>query len=409
MLELDDSETDLRAGVSLWDALHPPERGAAAFAGEARAGVAIIGAGITGSLLAERLTREGRTVVLIDRHKPQQGSTAASTALLQWEIDAPMLELEERCGFDAAARIYQRSRASVGVICDLCASLRLPCDLAARDAFYLSGNALDPVLLKEECALRQRAGLPSHWLSGHELAAVGLVAEAALRSEGAAEVDPAALARGLLNVARQRGAQVFSGVEAQAYEMGAHGVTIACDTGAIVRANYLLLANGYEMPAFAASSGHRITSTWAIATAALAPHWPSRALVWEAAEPYAYLRTSADGRIIIGGGDEDIISDPNARDAMTPEKIALLRDKLKALAPGAGDVAIEYAWAGLFGETDDALPLIGAVPNAPRTFAAFGYGGNGITFSAMAAEIVANALRGQRDEDAALYALDRFD
>ena len=94
---------------------------------------------------------------------------------------------------------------------------------------------------------------------------------------------------------------------------------------------------------------------------------------------------------------------------MAPEKIALLRDKLKALAPGAGDVAIEYAWAGLFGETDDALPLIGAVTNAPRTFAAFGYGGNGITFSAMAAEIVANALRGQRDEDAALYALDRFD
>lgn len=408
MEDLSDGETDLRSGESLWEAQNPAPTGAMLARQEWRADVAIVGAGITGSLLAERLTREGRTVIVIDRRAPQRGSTAASTALLQWEIDAPMLELEERFGFEIAAHICQRSFASVRAIETLCANLSIACSFAPREAFYLAGDELDPALLKEECALRQRAGLPSAWIGAHELAAEGLVAEAALRSQGAAEVDPVALARGLLACAQARGAIVLSGVEAKAYEQDARGVTIACEDGSLVRASHLILANGYELPDFAAPKGHRITSTWAFATAPDAPLWPTRALVWEAAETYAYMRTAFDGRIVIGGGDEDI-SDPDARDAKTSAKIALLRAKLEALAPAARDVRIDYAWAGLFGETEDSLPFIGAVPNTERTFAAFGYGGNGITFSAMAADMLAPMLRGERDGDEALYALDRFE
>jgi len=404
---LTDGETDLRAGVSLWDAQNPEPPRAAPPAQESRADVAIVGAGITGSLLAERLTREGRSVIVIDRRAPQRGSTAASTALLQWEIDAPMLELEQRFGFEAAAHICRRSYGSVRAIEALCSGLSIACSAAPREALYLAGDALDASLLKEECALRQRAGFPSVWIGANELAAEGLTAEAALRSQGAAEVDPVALARGLLACAEARGAAVLSGVEAQAYEPTAQGVTIACENGAVARASHLILANGYELPEFAAPKGHRITSTWAFATTPNAPVWPTRALVWEAAETYAYMRTSADGRIIIGGGDEDI-SDPAARDALTAEKIALLRSKLGALAPAACDVEIAYAWAGLFGETEDSLPFIGAVPGAPNVLAAFGYGGNGITFSAMAADMIAAAVRGERDDDEARYALDRF-
>ncbi|WP_456659488.1 FAD-dependent oxidoreductase [Bradyrhizobium sp. JR3.5] len=44
----------------------------------------IVGAGITGSLLAERLTRQGLDVVIVDRERPGRGSTAASTAMLLW-------------------------------------------------------------------------------------------------------------------------------------------------------------------------------------------------------------------------------------------------------------------------------------------------------------------------------------
>ncbi|MET0181789.1 MAG: FAD-binding oxidoreductase [Caulobacterales bacterium] len=407
MPDLADGETDLRSGLSVWEARNPKEADAPPILPLVRTDIAIIGAGITGALLAERMTREGRTVALIDRRVPQQGSTAASTALLQWEIDAPMLELEQRLGFETAARIYRRSQDSVRTIGRLCVAYGLDCDFAPRDAFYLAGNALDPVLLREEARLRLAAGLPSRWISGAELAEEGLIAEAALRSQGAAEVDPVALARGLLDVARQRGAIVLAGIEARDYEITPQGVTIACDSGGVVVAEHLFLANGYEMPEFVRSRGHKITSTWAIATAPRTT-WPSRAMVWEAAEPYAYMRTTFDGRIVIGGEDEDI-TDPETRDAATPGKAAALRAKLAALFPVAEGASADFSWSGFFGETEDSLPLIGAAPGSVRTYAAFGYGGNGITFSAMAADILAAARRGERDADEAFYALDRFE
>ena len=54
----------------------------------------IVGAGITGSLVAERLTRQGLDVVIVDRELPGRGSTAACTSMLLWEIDRPLRATE---------------------------------------------------------------------------------------------------------------------------------------------------------------------------------------------------------------------------------------------------------------------------------------------------------------------------
>jgi glycine/D-amino acid oxidase-like deaminating enzyme len=51
------------------------------------------------------------------------------------------------------------------------------------------------------------------------------------------------------------------------------------------------------------------------------------------------------------------------------------------------------------------LPSIGAIPGKPRCWAVLGFGGNGITYSRIAADIISAALMGKRDPDADLYAL----
>ena len=53
------------------------------------------------------------------------------------------------------------------------------------------------------------------------------------------------------------------------------------------------------------------------------------------------------------------------------------------------------------------LPAIGPVPGAERCFAVMGYGGNGITFSAIAAQLIQRAILGLDDPDAELFALPR--
>jgi glycine/D-amino acid oxidase-like deaminating enzyme len=171
-----------------------------------------------------------------------------------------------------------------------------------------------------------------------------------------------------------------------------------------VRARHLVLATGYELSKLLRPRGYRVISTWAMATAPQpAALWPSRALVWEAADPYLYVRTTPEGRVIAGGEDEDF-EDAARRDALTPRKAALISRRLGALMPGL-DAEPEFAWTGCFGESATGLPAIGPIPGAPRCHAVMGFGGNGITFSAIAAEMLQRSIAGLPDPDTDLFAL----
>ena len=68
------------------------------------------------------------------------------------------------------------------------------------------------------------------------------------------------------------------------------------------------------------------------------------------------------------------------------------------------DATPEFAWAGAFGTTETGLPRIGGVPGKKNCWAILGFGGNGITYSRIAADIVVAALAGRADPDADLYA-----
>ncbi len=162
------------------------------------------------------------------------------------------------------------------------------------------------------------------------------------------------------------------------------------------------------MPDYVPARLHRIRSSWALATAPLHAEatWPTAKLVWEAATPYLYFRSAAGGRVVAGGEDEDIM-DAAKRDALVPRKTEAILKGLRERCPGLAIEGAEFTWAGFFGETTDSLPLIGRVPGKTRTLAAFGYGGNGISFSAMAADMIAAEISGSRHANADLYALDR--
>jgi glycine/D-amino acid oxidase-like deaminating enzyme len=397
----------LRTGRTIWQAGRDPVLEASTRLPQQLAtDVVIIGAGITGAFLAERFSRAGRRVVVIDRRPPAEGSTAASTAMLLWELDACLLELEDRLGFEAAAKISRQCRHAVRHIGRLVAALDLNCDFAMRQSLYLAGTELDETDLREEHALRKRMGIVGALLDAGAVAVRGFDAEAALLYPGAAEVDPVRLAQGLLAKAGARGAMVLSPALATVYEAGPRGVVIETREGDVVRADLMVLANGYEIPDFVETPRHRLLTSWAIAGVP-APSGASHdsALVWEASEPYLYLRTTANGRLIVGGEDEPYSGEDQGAQLKDQKVEALLR-RLAARCPRLHDFNADFEWAGVFGESEDSLPMIGPVPGRPNCYAAFGYGGNGITFSALAAEFLAATVEG-RNADAAAYALDR--
>lgn len=396
---------DLRGGRTLWAERNVPVRRAPLIE-DLRCDVLIVGGGITGSLAAEYLTRLGQHVIVIDRERPGLGSTAASTAMLLWETDSTLTELTNLYGFDRAANIYQRSHRVVAGLMDMIEVLALPCAMRCRDTLYLSAGEVDGAQLLAEQRLRERAGLPGVYLDHRQLADLSIAREGAIHSPGSAEADPLALSRSLLAVAMSRGARVFD-AEAVRYDSGPASVIVGMEDGRVIEAKNVVLATGYVMPDFVTSDLHKITSSFAIATPSQPrPLWRGDALIWEASSNYLYARTTSDRRIIVGGEDDPDAVDPGKRDRVMPKKAEAILKRLGALWPDA-DATAEYVWSGAFGTTADGLPLIGQVSGRRGIYAAYGYGGNGITFSFMAAQILGEMILGRPRAWFDAFALDR--
>jgi len=459
VLDSDDTEqADLRGGRSPWYTTSEHavrlELGA-----NVKCDALIGGGGITGSLIAERLTRQGLDVIVIDRELPGRGSTTASTSMLLcastsmllWEIDRSLTQLTELYGFERASRAYQASLQAVVGLKSLVHQLGVSCELRDKPSLYLAAGNTSKELLGEH-QLRERAGLPGEFLDhGMLLDVFGIARAGALVSPDAADADPSQLARGMLKIAVARGARLFE-AEAVNFDAAARSVGIQLKNGREIEARSVILATGYVMPSIIHSTIQTVSSSWAIATKpqpqnlwkagaliwedskdylgyvmpaiihstiqtvssswaiATKPQpqnlWKAGALIWEDSKDYLYARTTSAGRIIIGGEDSEEVTEPEARDRLIPQKARVLAQKLAALWPAA-DLDIEYRWSGTFDTTSDGLPLIGPVPAAKGIFAAYGYGGNGITFSFLAAQLIGDLIAGSSSQLLNDFALDR--
>lgn len=328
--------------------------------------------------------------------------------MLLWEIDRSLADLTDIYGFERAANIYRHSFAAVSGLADLVSSRGLSCGIRHKRSLYLTAGKIGARELLAEHELRVRAGLPGDFLDHLTLLQeFGIYREAAIHSVGSADADPVLLCQGLLAAAGAHGAKVFD-AGAENYDSSGQAVVVELDSGHVIEAKQVVLATGYVMPDFVTSDLHKIASSWAIATPPQPADalWRDGALIWEASEAYSYARTTTDNRIIMGGEDDDQVIEPEERDGLMPGKADTILHKLNALWSNAEPVA-EFVWSGAFGTTSDGLPLIGPVPGHPRIHAAYGYGGNGITYSYLASRMIAASIAGNKQPWFDDFAIDR--
>ncbi|BBI60014.1 hypothetical protein HSBAA_13200 [Vreelandella sulfidaeris] len=263
------------------------------------------------------------------------GSSAASTGLLQYEIDTHMSHLAKRYGETDALLAYQACADAIGELETLAAGMG-DVDFERQHSLYYASNEEHVAPLKEELALRQKHGFEAEWLGSEAiLAEYGFAAPGAILTKLAASVDPYRMAYQLFAKVIERGGEVYDRTQMEEMAPDEQGVTLTLTNGATLRCQYVVMATGYESQTWLPKPVAVNRSSYAFITDPLSLETLGKlrhTMLWESARPYLYMRTTGDGRLLVGG-DDDENDIPARRDARVEEKARGLTRKVEALWP----------------------------------------------------------------------------
>jgi glycine/D-amino acid oxidase-like deaminating enzyme len=401
---------DLKSGYPFWAVRNGLMRAFPPLREDLSCDVLVVGGGISGALIANELCAHGHDVALIEQRDIGWGSTAASTALLQYEIDTHLIDLTERYGEDAAVLAYRACAEAIPALRAVASGFR-GIDCHPMHSLYYASRRRHGAVLHEEYVARRRHGFDVRWLDADAVReGYGIQAPGAILSALAARVDPYQLTYRLLMRLAKAGCAVHDRTVLHTLQPTARGVTATTPEGVRIRSRHVVLATGYAGQRWLKQSVARNRSSYAfitdpIDTAQLGPLTDT--MVWESARPYLYMRSTGDHRLLVGGED-DAVDIPARRDARVGGKTGTLLKQVARLFPHL-PLHPAFSWGGTFAETHDGLPFFGPHPQwGPRVLFAMAYGGNGITYSMIGAGLLRARIERRRHPLAALFGFQRL-
>lgn len=360
--------------------------------------VLIVGGGITGSLIAHQMIQDGYDTILIDKREICNGSTSATTSMLQYEIDVPLYELMEQIGEKGAVLSYKACSDAIEVIEKLAKLIRSDAGFKRKKSLYYASKKKDVAWLKKEFEARKNAGFEVKWLSDDQiLEQFGFEnTYGGILSEQGASIDAFQFAHELFQHNVKKGLKIFDKTEMVKVEENKGFNLVTVDSGYQIKAKKIIYCIGYESKDLLKENFVTLKSTYAVVSEIDKSKFKniSSTLVWNTDSPYLYMRTTDDGRLLMGGEDEDFYN-AEKRDAILDEKEKKIIKTLKKIKPDYHFYP-DFVWAGTFGETKDGLPYISEHKKFKNSYFVLGFGGNGITFSVTGMEMASLFMKNKK-------------
>lgn len=372
--------------------------------------VAVIGGGMSGTICASVFINSGLSVLMAERGQVSGGSTLANTGLLQFSNDIMLCDLIDQIGERDAKTFYRACRDAIHLIEQTAESLAADVGFRRRSSlFFASTEQHLPKLKKEYEALKACGFDVEYWPPEEIEKHFPFRKPGAIVTHGDAELNPFQFVSGIANAAAHAGLEIYEQTDIVAHNTLPSGIhLLRTSDGYVIEAEHVVYAVGYEPEELRGKLiKAEMSRSFALVTGIQnsLQSWHERFLVWETARPYLYMRTTLDGRVIVGGLDEHI-EQPLQSDKQRLKRSEELHGKLKALFPEL-QAPIAYEWSATFGESCDNLPFIGADPAWKNVYYCLGYGGNGTVYSMLAAHIVRDLICGDKHPLTDIVKLDR--
>ncbi len=334
--------------------------------------VVVVGGGVIGCAVAERLSRDRHHVVLLERDQVGSHASGAAAGLL-----APYSE--------AAVERFELASRSLAMFPELVTRIERD---GGVEVEYRDHESLTPALTAEE-ERRLRRG-PGRWLDPSQ--ALSEEPELNPRVRGAAvfpegQLTPSRFVRALVRSAIARGVEVREGAPVAGIVTRSGRVEGVRAVEGVVRADVVVLAAGPWSPALASPVGValdvRPNRGQLVSLLPLVPVL-RRMITWQG----SYLVPKPDGTVVAGSTEEEAGFDAR----VTAEGIAAILGFACRAVPRLRSASVERVWAALRPATPDGKPLIGPAHGHAGLVLATGHNRNGILLAPITAEIVASGL-----------------
>ena len=361
--------------------------------------VLIAGGGITGITTALLLQKAGKSVAVAEAHSLCFGTTGGTTSHINSFFDTSYDQIESDFGADAAQLVSKATRQARELFRSHVTAYNINCGFEEKDGYVYAQTAEQADELDKMIDASKKAGADVDYV---QEIPIPVQFQKAIRYRGQAQIHPTRYVEALAKAFEEAGGVILQNCAVDKFENEDGVLRIETGHGTISARNLIWATHippGINLLHFR-NAPYR---SYAISVKLNNDAYPD-ALAYDMYDPYHYYRTQdIDGEkyLIIGGEDHKTAHEENTN--------ACFND-LVAHARKLFDIKeITHHWSSQYFEPADGLAYIGHLPGNPENvYVATGYGGNGITYSHIAAITLSDLITKGQSEFADLFSPGRI-
>lgn len=362
--------------------------------------VCIVGAGIAGLTSAYTLSKQGKSVVVLDQGPIAGGQTARTTGHLTWVLDDRYSNLERFFGEKGAQLAAESHAAAIDYIEDIVHEEKIECDFERVDGYlFVPPDESQDILDKEWTAI-QKTGMEIHRAARAPFSS-SFDTGPCLRFPRQAQFHILKYLQGLVKAILKQGGKIFTNTHVNHFEDGVQCV-VKTASGAIVTANSVIVATSTPINNRLMIHTKQAPYRTYVVGARIPKGSVPKGLYWDTANPYHYIRIQKhlsdlhSDWLLVGGEDHR-----TGQDKEIAGKYDNIEEWARARLPIMG--ALEYRWSGQVFEPVDSLAFIGRNPLDKNTYIVTGDSGNGITHGTLSGILLPDLINGKENSWKELY------